>query len=811
MPVVRGMLVRWMRRLGVLLVAAAALGVVGVALVLAHYERDLPSVEQLRTYRPPQVTRVLARDGSLLAELFIERRTVVPLAKVPKEVRIAVLAAEDADFYQHEGLDYLGMLRALVVNVRAGSFRQGGSTITQQVVKNVLLSPERTFERKAREVLLARRIEQRLEKDEILELYLNHIYFGHGRHGIEEACRYYFGKSVGEVTLAEAALLAGLVKGPQLYSPRVDLERSRKRRDAVLELVATHGFASRDLVESAKAEPIVLAPAVDALPELAPEAVEEVRRTLRELAGSEAARGGFVVHTTIDPELQASARRALRETLDAYADRHGLIGPFGDAAAGRGKRKRPPALAPFEGTPEARGHRIYHAVVLGADDAAGKLRVRVGTAEGTVALADARRYNPRGVLPTAFAPPGTVLRVSAVTERGVDESGVPHEFRLELGPQGAVVVLDVATRELLALVGSYEAVRGGLDRATFARRQPGSAFKPIVYSYGVHARRLTAATVVRPAPPAPLDGGTPLAGLATDPLGTALLVRRALAISDNDAAVWALRQLGPASVAAWGHALGIRGELGATDSLALGAYEVTPRELGAAYATFAAGGAYEDPVLVTRIQAPDGGLLALPPRPPRRPVLDAAEAYVVTSLLTSVVKEGTARRASTLGLPLAGKTGTSNRARDAWFAGYSPALVCVAWAGYDDDAPLGERESGATAALPAFIAVMKRAHEGRPAGAFAVPPGVTRVAVDPRTGLRAYDGQPDAVEEIFLEGTEPVEAAARPDAGAGGGAPLEPALAAAEENGSGPVEQPPGDSAAPSPAPPPARPEPPPF
>jgi penicillin-binding protein 1A len=622
----------------------------------------------------------------------------------------------------------------------------------------VLLTHERTFERKARELLLARRIEQELSKDEILELYLNHIYFGHGRYGIQEASRYYFGKDVGDVDLAEAALLAGLPKGPSVYSPRVNPERARRRRDAVLAQIGAKHFAARSEVQRALQEPVVLAMATERLPELAPEAVDEVRRTLRRLVGPAASRGGFTVTTTIDPELQAAARQAVRDNLDAYAKRHHRLAPL---KAQKGKQ-RP---APFQGTPGSKGHSIHWAVVTGADDAKGLLNVRVGTVDGTVKLADAARYNPKTLPPSRFAEKGTLVRVSARLDRGLGSDGVPRHFRLELGPQSAMVAVDVDSRDIVALVGSYEAIRGGLDRSRAAMRQPGSSFKPVVYSYGIHSRRMTAATIIP-------DEQNELNGSDTDK--PPLRLRDGVARSVNRAALWALREVGAASVVAWAQAMGVQSKLGATESLALGAYELTPRELAGVYATFAGAGSYGPLRLISRVVGPDGDEVAMPARPPKRTVMDRDEAFLVTSLLQSVVRYGTGSKAGTLGFDVAGKTGTSNKAKDAWFAGYSSELVCVVWTGFDDAVPLGRRESGAKAALPAFIGFMAKAHKrGKPA-AFKRPEGLVRVAIDPATGLLPYEGQEDVIEEWFLPGTEPSEPADVPDAGAGGEAGAAP-------------------------------------
>ncbi|MBM4357974.1 MAG: PBP1A family penicillin-binding protein [Deltaproteobacteria bacterium] len=771
---------RWLRRLATVAFCLAGVGCIALAGMLRHYENRLPSTADLSHYDPPQVTRILARDGSLLAEVFVERRTVVAIDAIPKALKLAVLAAEDADFYRHEGLDYIGMLRALVVNLRHGETRQGGSTITQQVVKNALLTSERTFERKARELLLARRIEQELSKDQILELYLNHIYFGHGRHGVEEAARYYFGKSVGQLRLSEAAMIAGLPKGPNLFSPRVDLERATRRRNTVLEQMAQKGFAEREVVERAKIEPVLLAPAVEQLAELAPEVVDEVQRVLKGSVGPDAQRGGFTVTTTIDPELQAAARAAVRKNLDAYAARHGLVAPL------RPRKKQP---VPFKGTPKAAGHPVYEALITGADDATGTLTLDVGTARGTARIP--ARYDPKGGKASAFAPVGTMVRVSPIVDRGVGEDGVPREYRLELGPESGLVLADVATQEVLAMVGSYEGVRGGFDRATYAKRQPGSTFKPFVYAEAIRARKLTPASIVplpearNPNKPLPLPGRDPSdpANLAKPPL----FLREALARSVNEAATWALHEAGAPAVVALANGMGLRAELKPTDSLALGAYETTPRELATAYLTFASGGVTSELRLVRSITASDGRAIALPaPVTPRR-VLTEAESYLATHLLTSVIERGTGRAARGLGVPLAGKTGTSNEAKDAWFAGYSPTTVCVVWTGYDDSVPLGSTEQGATAALPAFVDAMRAAHRGKKPAPWKEPEGLVRRKIDRRTGLLAREGAEDATEELFLAGTEPKETAPAPEDG-GGGAGGAPGTGGAEP---APIEEPP--------------------
>lgn len=798
--------VKWVKRLAVVGALLVVAGLIGAWLLIRHYEADLPSVAELeRGYHPSQVTRVVARDGTLLAEMFTERRTIVSIDELPPHVKLAVLAAEDANFYNHEGINYLGIARAFVVNLRSGRTRQGGSTITQQVVKNILLeTQERTYKRKMREALLAHRLEEELcptcgtddegrrrRKDKILELYLNHIYFGSGRYGIEEAARYSFGKPAKELTIAEAAMLAGIPAGPEIYSPKRDLKRSLVRREFVLQQMHDKGFLNDAQYEAAKEEPVRLAPAHETDSELAPEAVLIAKRMLLELEPDRGPRGGFTITTTIDPRIQAAARKALRENVQAYDKRHALVAPLKAPSVAqntsKGKRAPQAALAAYEGTPSFESHKVYAGVVVSADDVAGTVDVRVGTVLGSVKLADYKRYNPNNLSPTQFAEVGARVRVSLLApvpnlspEKGGDTAEKPNDkpaktipitkvpLRLELGPESAAVVLDVRTRQVLALAGNYEGAAGGLDRATQSRRQPGSTFKPVVYSYAIHARRYTAASLVDVQPtvfagnykPSNYEGWKD-----SDPLR----LREVLANSVNVGAVRVLEDVGPASVVDWAKALGIGSTLKPDLSLALGSYEIHPMELAGAYATFAAGGMYEEPRIVTRIVGPDGKDVELKAPPPPRRVLDPAEAYVTTSLLQSVIDHGTGTKAKSLARPIAGKTGTSNDAKDTWFAGYSTEITSVVWVGYDDNKPLGSGETGASTALPAWIHLMKAAHENKPRAEFPRPPGVVTVAIDPKTGKRAASEE-GSIDEIFLEGTEPTEIAEadppRDDAGA---------------------------------------------
>jgi penicillin-binding protein 1A len=727
------------------LLLSSGAGVLGFYLVIDHFSEGLPSVETLKKgYDPPQTSRILAADGTLLSNVFTERRTVIPFGDIPSFTKLAFLAAEDAHFYEHEGLNYLGILRAQWANLRAGSIVQGGSTITQQVVKIILLDQSRTYSRKLRDAILAHRLEQHLSKDEIFGLYLNHLTMGHGRYGIEEAARYYFGKPASRLDANESATLAGIVPSPERYSPRRSPERALTRRNFVLQQMLAKGFLAPEFhAELIKAPLPRLATEVDTQSTLCPEAVDAAKKALaaaREEVGSQ---GGYSVTTTIRPELQLAARQAVRQALDDYGKRHGLEPPYqSKSIKAWGK--------PFKGTP--RPHRVYVGVVRATDDATGMLEVQVGDVIGRVQLADEDRYNPQHLPPSQFASVGAVLRVRLAE---APDGDTPPRLNLDLGPQGALVAIDVQSRDVVALVGSYEGVPGNLDRARQARRQPGSSFKPILYAYALRAREVTPASV--------LDLKEKGHGTEDEPPPYRMSVRRALAVSNNEAAEQLLLIDGPENVVAQARELGIESKLGADLSLALGSYEVTPLEMANAFAVFASGGFYVPPRLISDVTA-HGQRLEQPASEPPRKVLEPNEAYLITSLLQSVVASGTGQRARAIGYPVAGKTGTSNDNKDAWFVGYSTDLSVAVWVGYDDALPLGagETESGARTALPAFVSFMSAAHTGRPRTEFPRPPGVVQAPVDPDTGLLPRPGQTNTVVEEFLDGTVPVQVAPEP-------------------------------------------------
>ena len=756
-------------------VLAAFAGVAGLVGMFAYYGSDprLPKLSKLDDFHAKQVTRILDRNGTPIGELGLEKRTVVPFAAIPKLLINAVVAAEDADYFNHEGIDYRGMLRAFIENVLRGRTAQGGSTITQQVVKTMLLTPERTLRRKVQEIILARQLSQKLSKEEVLALYLNQIYYGHGRYGCEEAARYYFGKSVRDVNLAEAALLAGLPQSPERLSPRKHPDAAKTRQRYVLGQMVERGFIDRKTADKVAAEPIRLAKEPLAARGMAAEAVDDVGRALadRDPAAAEA---GLTVRTTIDARLQELARDALERGLEDFDARQGFRGPSGHLT-GKALERRRAELKKAHGGGLRDGEIVEGLVTRVEGDPAdrklGKLFVDVGAqgGDGVVDLGLETRY-AKGPKPwTARFSVGDVVRVRAASERPRVEvrDGGPPPLALELGPQGAMVVMDPRTRELLALVGGYAFHAGGFDRAERAERQPGSSFKPLFYAAAIEAHKITPATIINDSPTA-YDKWKP-DNYEKDSFLGPIRVRTALAESKNTVAIKVLDEVGipeaRAAAARFGITSPIPEQVGL--ALALGVASVKPIDMANAYATFASGGLVGPPVLLQSI-----GAETITP-PTLTPVLKPEVAYVMTSLLRSVIEEGTARAAaSKLRRPAAGKTGTTNRkvvvngkvvgseTIDAWFIGYTPDLLAAVWVGFDEPRSLGRGATGATAALPIWTQFMTKALAGRPTKDFTPPPGVVIQRIDKTTGLLAGPGQDaNTLDEVFLDGTAPTEQA----------------------------------------------------
>lgn len=783
----------WLRRLllwGLILIllgALAASAAVGVAYWLI--KPRLPDVATIRDIRLQVPLRVLSEDGKLIAVFGESRRTPVAIDEIPEHVRQAFIAIEDARFYDHRGIDPVGIARAVWLLVTTEDQRvPGGSTITQQVAKNFFLSPEYSFTRKLTEIFLALKLERELSKDEIFALYLNKIFFGHRAYGIAAAADFYYGKPLAELTLAEAAMLASIPKFPSTANPIANPERARVRRDYVLQRMFEEGFIDRPAFEAAVAEPDRARPHEPAIEVEAPWLAEMVRVAAIERLGADALTGGYAVYTTIDSRLQAAANRALREGLIAYDRRHGWHGAE--------SRVDWPAGA---GAGDWRGVLRDRRPVVGLEPA---LVLETSTAEARLGLADgqeltlplarmtwARRFvneNARGPTPTRVT---DVLSVGDIVRVFRDAEG---DWQLGQIPraQGAVVALDPHDGAVKALVGGFSFGLSKFNRAIQSQRNPGSSFKPFVYS-AAFERGFHPASIVNDAPIELADpsrpGGVWRPSNDDDTFMGPMRLREAMVRSRNLVSVRLLDATGLAfsrnHIARFGFPIAsLPGNL----SLALGTSSVTPLSMARGYAVFANGGYLVDPWFMARIEddrgrtifeaAPKragggdetvasdaevaglsvedlGALLGTLP-PPVSPatetdsapadagappattgeaaprVLDARNAFLVTSLLRDVVLRGTGRGAMALGRnDLAGKTGTTNEHRDAWFAGYNDALVAVSWVGLDDFSSLGKGEFASRTALPIWTEFMRVALEGVPERPLEPPPGLVQVAL----------------------------------------------------------------------------------
>ncbi|MEX2206098.1 MAG: PBP1A family penicillin-binding protein [Myxococcota bacterium] len=821
-----------MRRLAKLALALAILAVLalagGAVAFWALILRDLPEIKSLRDYQPKLITRVLDVDGNEIAGFATERRIIIPIEEVPRPVVDAFVAAEDGEFYEHEGLDYPGILRAAVTNLLEGRKAQGASTITQQVAKTFLLSSERSYTRKLKDMVLARRIEQSLSKNDILYLYLNQIYFGAGAYGVEAAAQTYFGKTARELQVHEAAVIAGLVPRPAEWNPHVDPEIARKKQLLVLHRMVEKEFLSQADADNWAAQPLLYVQASWQERESASAFfVEEVRRYLMAHFGGDAVlTGGLSVHTTLDIDDQIYAWQALRKGLREHDRRTGFRGPIRKVP----KAETEAVLAEL-GTSNAGvvpgEDPLYRGLVLAVDDGQQLVTLALGPEERTTLglpdLAWAGEPNPArdGIAPRVSRV-GEALQVGDLVElEDVTPPGEPREFALYQRPlaEGALVAVDLEKAQLRAIVGGYSFAQSEFNRALQSRRQPGSAFKPIVYAAAL-ARGYTPATIVQDTAIVYEDYSRGFAwkpeNYSEDFLGP-ITLRTALAKSRNAATIRILSDIGIAPVHDMALALGIESKMEMNLGLALGNSEVTLAELVRAYTPFATGGKRIDPIFILevrdrsgRVIAKDVPLLASLATTETPPVgqgseesaanadeveaimeklrqeaqakqgdglpadfqLDPVDAYLMTEMLRAVVTEGTGGRAKGLGRPVAGKTGTTNDLRDAWFVGYTPEIAAGVWIGFDNARNLGMNETGGRTSAPIFVDYLKHALRDQPTQDFAVPEGVVFARVDRATGLLAAPGNENALFMPFREGTAPLEISPAANAPGGAGRPL---------------------------------------
>lgn len=767
----------------------------GSALVWVFYEygRDLPDYRQLADYEPSVMSRVYAGDGRLIEEYAVEGRVFVPFSAIPKKLVNAFLSAEDKTFYSHPGLDFFGIARAVLTNVEARFTDRrmvGASTITQQVAKNFLLTNEYSFDRKIKEAILALRIEQAFDKDEILELYLNEIYFGFGSYGVAAAAVNYFNKSLDELSLSEVAFLAGLPKAPNNYHPIRRAKAARDRRDYVLGRMADDGHISPADANVAKQASIVVRRRnqlefVDGGGYFA----EEVRRNLVQQFGSDALyREGLAVRTSLDPNLQGIADRVLRAGLIDYDRRHGWRGPVGRISVGAGWADRLAAFDPPGGGPENWELAVVRRV---SDDVA--ILVFVGGRSGEIPLAEVKwarawkpeqKLGPRVDRVDQVLLAGDVVFVERVQRNADDEPYPDHTYGLRQIPDigGGLVALDPHTGRVLAMTGGFSYELSEFNRATQAMRQPGSSFKPFVYLAALD-NGYTPSTLVLDAPFV-IDQGPGLPkwkpkNYSGRYYGESTL-RTGIEKSQNLMTVRLAQAIGMEKVGSYARKFGLVDDLPTNLSAALGSQESTLISVTAAYAMLVNGGKKIIPTLVDRVQDRYGMTIVRtddrecpscakrdlssvePPILPdnREQLTDPASAYQMVSILQGAVERGTGRRVATVGKPLAGKTGTSNDSFDTWFLGFSPDLAVGVFVGFDEPRTLGSNETGSTVAAPVFRDFMAAALADQPATPFRIPEGIVMVRVTPETGLVAQPGSRRAILEAFKRGTAPTMRAA---------------------------------------------------
>ena len=786
------------RRVALALVILGLAAFIALAVYIMMLARDLPSHKRLASYEPPITSRVHAGDGTLIAEFAEEHRVFVPIESVPEHVIQAFVAAEDKKFFDHHGLDYTGILRGAInsakIKLTGGGNLQGGSTITQQVAKNMLLTRDQTIQRKIKEAIIARRMEDAFTKDEILELYLNEIYLGVRAYGVGSAALIYFDKSLPELSLSEAAVLASLAKAPSTVNPYRRPERLLARRNYVLGRMVEDGYITREEADAAKAKELEVTERLRG-PEYAAATyfVQELRKQLIDQYGEEALqRGGLSIRTTIDTSLQLAAQDALQAGLESYDRRHGYRGPFasidadGNIPGQMEKLTLPPGYGTWEAGMVARAGSDGASIILkdGRKTSIPKEDVEwartwsreggtgKGLAAGDVVLVEVERTEQKRARSSSDE--------DSETEEG-DWIYVPSEtalLRQVPDVEGGIVALDPHTGRVLAMVGGYSFFKSPFNRVTQAVRQPGSSFKPFVYGAALE-NGYTPSTRILDAPFVYYDEHTeemwkPQNYSEGRSYGE-VTMRTALERSFNQVTARVAVDIGMPAVSEFAERFGLYNDLPPYPAMALGSGETTPWRMARGYAAFVNGGKEVTPTLLDRVQDRHGNTLyrhdtrpcegcdalewdgGKPPALPdnREQLVDPVIAYQIVHMLEGVVERGTARRASRIGKPLAGKTGTTNDYIDALFYGFSPDLVVGIWVGFDTPKTLGEGESGGSVAGVIFTDFMEEALKDEPALPFRIPPGVRLVQVDHDTGGLPTASSGEVIVEAFRPGTEP--------------------------------------------------------
>jgi penicillin-binding protein 1A len=761
-----------------------AAGIIAVITAISYYAQDLPDYRKLKDYRPPVVTRIHAGDGRLLAEFAQERRIFIPEHEIPERVKNAFISAEDKNFYRHPGVDFLAVLRAAYTNLKnigTGQRPEGASTITQQVAKNFLLSDKVTITRKIREAVLAFRMERAMSKDRLLELYLNEIYLGNGSYGVAAAALNYFNKSLDELEVAEAAYLAALPKAPNNYKPVENHDAALARRNWVIDRMAEDGHITKARAKTAKEKPLKTKKRERALVR-APYFAASTRKQLKKRFGEEGlSKGGLAVHTSLNPDYQDIAENALRDGLLAYSKRHGWHGPLDNwPNPASWKRQLQDYPRPEGALPD---WQLAYVMDVSADKA--RIGVKSGL-EGKIpldALKWARKALDKGYTGERIRDARSVLDKGDIVlvdkQKTLDDGKDIYSLEQIPDIEGAIIAMDPHTGRVLAMKGGWRFDESQFNRATQADRQPGSAFKPFVYLTALN-NGFTPATLILDAPFVIEDKPGSLwkpENYSQEFYGPTPL-RQGVENSKNLMTVRLADYVGMDKIAKTAEIFGVAENMKPHLANALGAAETTLLDLTTGYAMIANGGKRIKATFIDRIQdrfgktifrhderkCPSCGDLIrwqnqTVPRikDKRKQITDPRSAYQMISILEGVVKRGTGQRLASLDRPVAGKTGTTNEVRDAWFIGFTPNLVVGAYVGFDEPKTLGANEQGASVAAPIVKSVLRKSLEGTPPTPFQVPKGVRMVRINLHTGQRAtaQDSSEDVIWEAFKKGNEP--------------------------------------------------------
>jgi penicillin-binding protein 1A len=739
-----------LRRAGMAALFAAAILLGAFAGIYLAYESDLPQVSSLENFEPNIITEVYAADGALLGTFAIERRVIVGFHDIPPQLRNAVVAVEDEDFWKHIGVNLWRVPSAAFSNLRSGRKGQGFSTLTMQLSRVLFLTPEKTYERKVKEIILAFQIEKNFTKEEIFTLYCNQVYFGHGNYGVEATSQFLFSKSIKDLNLAEAALVAGLPQNPLRLSPIEQPEAALRRRNHVLQRMLEEKYISNDEAQRAMAQPVTLNLHKDPV-SIAPHFLEEIRKYLeREYGSQRIYQGGLRVYTTLDPAMQQAANTALQQGLRRLDKRaRGFVRPEATVLQ---DGRFPDVVKLEEWDRPLQPGAVVHAVVLNSDRGIAVLQVGEYHAALTARdIAWTRRTSVSDALPRGAIVPVVIQSLKDEGDHKMAQVQLEQDPKLE----GALVAIEPRTGAIKAMVGGYDFDRSKFNRATQAFRQVGSAFKPIIYAAALEKAGFTPSTILVDAPISfPDNQGVWTPHNYDFTFWGPIPVRRAIEQSRNIPAIKTLQAVGIKTGIEYAQKLGLTGPLQPYLPLAIGAGEATPQEMASAFATFANQGLRMKPLYVSRITDRAGNIVE-EARPTAHDAIRADTAYIMTSLLKGVVERGTAARARALKRPIAGKTGTTNDWTDGWFVGFEPALAAAVWVGFDEKTQsLGRGQDGAHTALPIWMEFWAAATKDMPIEDLPVPANIVFVPVD-AGGRPAPAGTPGVRMEAFVAGTEP--------------------------------------------------------